>query len=103
MTRVLLTLGAAVFLVGGEAVQDAASSSGPAPPVSPTQTAGPSARNDQGPLGIFEGDQDVGPVLHAGSVAHDAAGRAYTVTGSGENMWLAKDAFHFVWKKASGD
>ena len=27
----------------------------------------------------------------------------YTVTGSGENMWQARDAFHFVWKQASGD
>src|SRR4029077_18407033 len=25
------------------------------------------------------------------------------VAGSGENMWAAKDAFHFAWKKASGD
>jgi TolB protein len=25
------------------------------------------------------------------------------VSGSGENMWLGTDAFHFVWKKASGD
>jgi hypothetical protein len=25
------------------------------------------------------------------------------VTGSGDNMWAARDAFHFVWKKAAGD
>ena len=29
--------------------------------------------------------------------------RTYTITGSGENMWAAKDALHFVWKKVSGD
>ena len=27
----------------------------------------------------------------------------YTVAGSGENMWAARDAFHYVWKKATGD
>ena len=31
------------------------------------------------------------------------AKRTYTISGSGENMWLAADAFQFVWKKISGD
>lgn len=54
-------------------------------------------------LGIFEGHSDVGTVLHPGSVTYDVAHGTYTVTGSGENMWMGKDAFQFVWKKASGD
>lgn len=54
-------------------------------------------------IGIFDGQQDVGTVLHAGSAAYDAAHNTYTVTGSGENMWFAYDDFHFVWKKVSGD
>ena len=54
-------------------------------------------------LGIFEGHADIGTVLHAGSVQFEQAGARYTVTGSGENMWSTKDAFHFVWKKATGD
>ena len=29
--------------------------------------------------------------------------KTYTITGSGENMWSAADAFQFVWKKISGD
>jgi hypothetical protein len=58
---------------------------------------------DDPPLGIFEGHGDVGMVQHAGSVAFDAAARTYTVAGSGENMWSAKDTFHFVWKKMTGD
>jgi TolB protein len=56
-----------------------------------------------GPLGMFEDHGDVGTVLHPGSVAFDVAKGTYTVAGSGENMWLARDAFQFVWKKASGD
>ncbi len=55
------------------------------------------------PPGIFEGHGDVGDLLHSGGVAYDLAGKSYTVSGSGENMWFAKDAFHFVWKKVSGD
>jgi TolB protein len=55
------------------------------------------------PVGIFEGRGDVGTVLHTGSVDYDAAKRTYTISGSGENMWLAADAFQFAWKKVSGD
>ena len=54
-------------------------------------------------LGVFAGSGDVGAVLHAGSVDYDAAKGTYTVAGSGENMWLAKDAYQFAWKKMSGD
>jgi TolB protein len=55
------------------------------------------------PVGIFEGHGDVGTVQHAGTVEYDSAKQAYIVTGGGENMWFGKDAFHFAWKKASGD
>jgi TolB protein len=54
-------------------------------------------------LGIFEGNGDIGTVLHAGSATFDAASGKYTLAGSGENMWFTKDSFQFVWKKASGD
>ena len=54
-------------------------------------------------LGIFEGTGDVGTVLHGGSATYDAATGKYMLAGSGENMWLKKDAFFFVWKKVSGD
>lgn len=56
-----------------------------------------------GGLGIFEGHGDVGTVLHQGSVEYDAGKHTYTISGSGENMWLAADAFQFVWKKMAGD
>src|ERR1051326_944904 len=62
-----------------------------------------SAQTANGPVGIFENHSDVGTVLHPGSVDYDATKRTYTISGSGENMWLAKDAFQFVWKKISGD
>jgi TolB protein len=55
------------------------------------------------PLGLFEERSDVGIVLHAGAAQYDAARQTYTITGSGDNMWAAADAFQFVWKKMSGD
>src|SRR5262249_4711818 len=54
-------------------------------------------------LGAFDASGDVGTVLHAGSAEYDAAKGTYTIAGSGENMWFAKDAYQFVWKKMSGD
>ncbi len=56
-----------------------------------------------GAVGDFEGHSDVGAVLHPGSASYEPATKRYTVLGSGENMWSTKDAFHYVWKKASGD
>ena len=54
-------------------------------------------------IGIFESDGDVGTVFHPGSAEYDSSKKSYLVSGSGENMWLAADAFHFVWKKISAD
>jgi TolB protein len=54
-------------------------------------------------LGPFEAHGDIGAVLHPGSASYDPSTKRFTVTGSGENMWLTSDAFHFVWRKVSGD
>ena len=54
-------------------------------------------------LGLFESHGDVGMVRRPGSVKFDPASRTYQVAGSGENMWFATDAFHYVWKRVSGD
>lgn len=64
------------------------------------------ARGDlraQSSLGAFETHNDVGTVLHPGSVEYDGAAGTYTISGSGENMWSTKDAYQFVWKKMTGD
>ncbi len=54
-------------------------------------------------LGIFEGQGDVGKVLHPGSASYDDGSKTYTLSGSGDNMWFGKDEFFFVWKKISAD
>ena len=54
-------------------------------------------------LGSFEGHNDVGTVLHPGSATYDSSAKTFSLSGAGDNMWLSNDAFHFVWKKISGD
>ena len=53
-------------------------------------------------LGPFDSNSDVGVTPQKGKVEFDGAGE-YRVTGGGANVWAAADAFHFVWKKMSGD
>lgn len=56
-----------------------------------------------GALGIFSDQADIGRVAKAGSVNFDPATGEYRIAGGGENMWFTNDAFHFAWKKMSGD
>src|SRR5256885_6191578 len=57
----------------------------------------------QSPLGVFQGDTDVGQVTKRGSVTYDAGRGRYTIAGSGANMWFDRDAFHFVWRRIEGN
>jgi sugar lactone lactonase YvrE len=59
--------------------------------------------SQQTSLGLFEKSSDIGAVKIPGSVEYDEAKKTYTVAGGGENMWAATDAFHYVWKRLSGD
>ena len=54
-------------------------------------------------LGYFETSADVGSPAIAGSSSYDAATQTYTITGSGANMWAARDEFQFAWRKLRGD
>jgi Tol biopolymer transport system component len=54
-------------------------------------------------VGIFEGHSDVGVTPKAGSAVFDAAKGEYNITGGGANVWATADAFHFVWRRVSGD
>ena len=62
----------------------------------------PLASQEPQAVGVFDGHNDIGTVLTPGTADH--ANGTYTLNASGENMWAAADALHFVWKKvASGD
>jgi hypothetical protein len=55
------------------------------------------------PIGIFDGQSDVGGALVPGSGSYDPATRQYTVQSAGYNIWYTRDEFRFLWKKMSGD
>ena len=57
----------------------------------------------QYPLGIFDNQSDVGDIKRTGNVAYDEKNQAYTIEGSGQNIWGKHDGFHFVYKKIKGD
>lgn len=53
--------------------------------------------------GIFEGNSDVGVVIHPGASMYDSVKQSYTISGAGTNIWFKKDEFHYVWKKLKGN
>jgi hypothetical protein len=55
------------------------------------------------PIGIFDGQSDVGSALVPGSASYDEATCAYTIHSAGYNVWYTRDEFRYLWKKMSGD
>jgi len=55
------------------------------------------------PIGIFEGQSDVGSAVIPGSATYDAASGHYTINSAGYNIWYNRDEFRFLWKRMSGD
>jgi hypothetical protein len=68
----------------------------------PTDFHRPS-KNFDTPVGIFEGQSDVGSALVPGSASFDAATGQYTINSAGYNVWYTRDEFRYLWKKMSGD
>ncbi len=60
-------------------------------------------RNFDIPIGIFEGQSDVGAALVPGSASFDPTTARYTIHSAGYNIWYQRDEFRFLWKKMSGD
>lgn len=55
------------------------------------------------PLGLFEGQADVGGAVVPGSAAFDVSTGRYTIHSAGYNIWYTRDEFHYLWKRATGD
>jgi hypothetical protein len=55
------------------------------------------------PVGMFDGQTEVGSAVVPGSAAYDRASRTYRVTASGYNVWYTRDEFRFLWKRMSRD
>jgi TolB protein len=54
-------------------------------------------------VGLFQGNTDVGITPRKGSARYNLATGEYRITGGGANMWDTADAFHFVWRKMTGN
>lgn len=62
----------------------------------------PSVIIDQ-PIGVFDGQADVGGPLLPGSARYDATTHRYTISSASYNIWYFRDEFRYLWKKMSGD
>jgi hypothetical protein len=61
------------------------------------------SRDSDTPIGVFDGQSDVGSAVVPGSASFDAASGAYTINSAGYNVWYTRDEFRYLWKKMSGD
>jgi hypothetical protein len=55
------------------------------------------------PIGMFQGQSDVGSAVVPGSASYDAKTGQYTIHSAGYNVWYTRDEFRYLWKKMSGD
>jgi hypothetical protein len=89
-----------------------------APPIAPawaepgsathTQVAPPAnfhrpSRNFDSPIGVFDGQSDIGAALVPGTASYDATTGQYTINSAGYNVWYTRDEFRYLWKRMSGD
>ncbi len=55
------------------------------------------------PLGIFEGQADVGGPLLPGNANFSPTTGQYRLTSAGYNIWYQRDELRYAWKQMSGD
>jgi hypothetical protein len=73
-----------------------------------TQVAPPSdfhrpSKNFDTPIGIFDGQSDIGSAIVPGSASYNPASGQYTINSAGYNVWYMRDEFRYLWRKTSGD
>jgi hypothetical protein len=61
------------------------------------------SRNFDTPIGLFEGQSDIGAAVVAGSASYDGGTKQYTIHSAGYNVWYSRDEFRYLRKKMSGD
>ena len=61
------------------------------------------SRNFDTPIGIFQGQSDIGAAVVTGSSSYNAEAKQYTLTSAGYNIWYSRDEFRYLWKRMSGD
>jgi hypothetical protein len=71
--------------------------------VSPPEDFHRPTRTFNTPIGLFEGQSDVGSAEVPGSSGYDSVTGQYTIISAGYNIWYVRDEFRFLWKNMSGD
>ena len=55
------------------------------------------------PIGLFQGQSDIGGAVVPGDARYDPDKRKYLIDSAGYNIWYNRDEFRYVWRKMSGD
>src|SRR3984885_8490989 len=61
------------------------------------------SRNFDAPVGVFDGQSDIGAAVVPGNASYDGNTKQYTINSAGYNIWYTRDEFRYLWKKISGD
>jgi len=61
------------------------------------------ASAQQTPIGMFDGQADIGNNVKPGSGTYLPQTQQYVISGAGYNIWFDHDEFHYVYKKMKGD
>jgi hypothetical protein len=61
------------------------------------------SRNSDAPIGVFDGQSDIGAAVVPGNASYDGNTKQYTINSAGYNIWYTRDEFRYLWKKMSGD
>jgi hypothetical protein len=61
------------------------------------------SKNFETPIGLFDGQSDIGSAVASGSASYDAGTKRYTINSAGYNIWYSRDEFRYLWKKMTGD
>ena len=73
------------------------------PQVAPPPDFHRASTNFNTPIGIFDGQSDIGSAVVPGGASYDASTQQYTINSAGYNIWYTRDEFRYLWKKMSGD
>jgi Tol biopolymer transport system component len=57
----------------------------------------------EGAIGIFKFNKDIGNPKNAGATQYDPSSQTYTLKGSGYNIWFERDEFNYAYNKVGGD
>jgi len=86
--------------------QAAPASSAYTPPaqIQPSATYGNQPiRTSDVPIGLFQGQSDIGNTHLPGGALYDGTTKEYTVSSAGYNTVFIRDEFRYLWSKMSGD